>query len=64
MIFDTTVKDFIEDFMFVNCKYCREVKSLNECNVRFTKCLDKALYIAYEMKRLGWVKSENWKKVV
>ena len=63
---DSQTKKFILDFMDISCEYCHEVKQFTECDGRFTKCLEKAYYVAKLMRDKGWMKdSENgdtWKK--
>lgn len=55
-------KEFIEDFMAFSCKFCHDIKGFEDCDGRFTKCLDKAVYLAKKMTDKGWkVSSDNSK---
>jgi len=51
---DKNLKKFIEDFMTFSCKYCYDIKGFTDCNGKFTKCLDKALFIGMKMEKKGW----------
>jgi len=51
---DDEVKKFIEDYMAFSCKYCYDVKDFKTCENIYTKCLDKAVYVAKKMCNKGW----------
>jgi len=56
---DDEVKKFVEDFMAFSCKYCYDVKNFRDCNTIYTKCLDKALFMAYRFCNKGWKRDEK-----
>jgi hypothetical protein len=53
------LKEFVEDFMVFSCKYCWEVKNFTECEQRFTKCLDKAVFLGRKMIEKGWKRDSD-----
>ena len=58
------VKKFIEDYMVYVCKFCYDIKGFTTCNQVYTKCLDKAYYLAVKMTEKGWKfhEKENYGK--
>jgi len=50
---------FIEDYMTFSCKYCYDVKDFTTCIKIYTKCLDKAMFLAQRMCSKGWNRKEN-----
>lgn len=55
---DEETKKFVEDFMLFSCKYCWDVKNFRECNSIYTKCIDKALFLAYKFCNKGWIRED------
>lgn len=56
---DEEVKKFIEDYMAFSCKFCWEEKNFTTCDKMYTKCLDKAVYLAKKMHNKGWIRNEE-----
>jgi hypothetical protein len=55
---DEETKKFIEDYMAFSCKYCYDVKEFTTCEKVYTKCLEKAIYIADKFCKKGWKREE------
>jgi hypothetical protein len=55
---DDIHKKFIEDYMTFACKFCYDVRGYTSCEKIYTRCLDKANFMAIKMIEKGWVKSQ------
>ena len=53
------VKEFIEDYMTIACKYCYDVKNFTTCEKIYTRCLDKAVYLSKKMCSKGWERKSD-----
>ena len=49
-----TEKKFIEDYMAFACKFCYDVRDFKTCSQVYTRCMEKAMYMAVKMCGKGW----------
>ena len=58
---DKNVRKFVENYMDICCDYCINVKHLENCDSRFSKCLEKAAFVASKMIDEGWISCQHIK---